>query len=141
MADKKLSSLTLPTAGMPGDDYGAETWLQNFAAGLANQPELWHFIDVTQEKAERIAALVKAFHDALMVATSPVSNSRPNIRAKTLARNEAVKAVREVFNAIKAAPEITSGQLWNFGIDPRKLVDSPPRKSKPSKAMAERATA
>ena len=123
---------------MPYDDLGASLWLAVFAQSLAEHPELWHFIDVTQERSERITALAAAFDKALAIAHSPLSNSKPNIRAKTLARNEAVKAVREVVNAIKAAPELTQSQIWNFGIDPRKIVDKRPRAKKSQKALLPR---
>ena len=114
---ERISSLQLQSAGMPNGDYEAIMWLENFANAVGEDPAK---VGATAEQSERISSLVKAFHEAYMVAKSPLSNTAINVRAKTVARNEAVKAVRDLANAIKANPEISDADKLNYGIDVHK---------------------
>jgi hypothetical protein len=113
----KISSLNIPD--MPRDDMGATYWLKNFARCLAENQDIWPLVDMTAEESERITALAAAFREAHRIANCPSSNTSPNVLAKTLARNEAVLAVREVVKAIKGNPDISDSQRITLGIEPR----------------------
>lgn len=115
----KLTSMQLQSAGMPNDDGRASMWLEGFAHNLVTQRELWPLIGVTQESSDRITALAKAFSKAVLLAHGYDTGTAPNIRAKTLARNEAVAAVREVVNAAKANPNLMPAQLVALNIIPK----------------------
>ena len=106
---------TLNIAGMPKRDAEALQWLQNFAHGLASCPDLWAAMGVTRDTSERVAALVKAFDEALTIASAPGS-SASHVLAKTMARNNAVLAVRAAVNSAKANPAIGSVHLGRLNL-------------------------
>ncbi len=99
---------------MPRDDWGALFWLNGFASSLASRHEA---VGVQREAADNIAALAKAFDEAYFTAKSPASNTKRNIELKTLARNAAVLAVRQVIETIKSNPQVTAGQIIDLGLD------------------------
>lgn len=64
----------------------------------------------------RIGEVARAFESALLTASCAMTRPAPNIRAKVMARNEAVLAVRPLVHAIKANPAISRGKFLCFGL-------------------------
>ena len=116
----RLSSLNLSC--MPNADGAAYFWLKNFAKAVAENPEA---VGATSEQSRTVSALVEGFQQAYNRASRPATRTSPNVEAKVLARNEAVRAVRELVNTIKANPAITDVQRVRLGIHKR----APPRRA------------
>ena len=103
----------LRVADMPGRDVDAEIWLAGFAQNLARNPSAY---GVSAELCNTVSNRVAAFSKAYSAATHPKTKTPVAIEAKTLARNEAVKAVREVIDIINAQPEIRDSQRMLLGL-------------------------
>lgn len=107
------NSLTI--TDMPNGDLGASMWMQNFARHL---PQVRAALGMSPEACDEIASLVGDFERKLSIADNCMTRTKPNIEAKTLARNAAVLAIRPLVKQLKTLPGISAAHLFNLGIEP-----------------------
>jgi hypothetical protein len=98
----KLPSLRIPD--MPNDDGRAGLWLEAFAHNLARDYPAGG-LGVPWELSDTISQRVKAFPEAYHLAFGASTRTTLTVAAKTQARNEAVRSVREADEAACPATE------------------------------------
>lgn len=122
---------------IPERDHRAGCWMKFFAAGLAEQPELFHS---TPAEAAEIAQRVHAFRTALRIARSPSTATRPNTARKNAARRLAEQLIRPAAQRVRTDPTIPAELKINMGIKPggpRRRRVGPPESSPVLRAVTE----